>query len=262
MAILMAAFFAYQNLKLKEEVKVAVEEPTPIVEGLIVPRSYETKVLNYNDPYVKFDIKYPYFTKADSTFNLKIETLIKDQMEEHKKLSKENWQARYDTQVKGDNIPLVPKDEDKFSFFSDFTIVQSNSTYISFVSKYGGFSGGAHGYENNVSFNYNVKTQKVIELNDLFKDNPTYLNSLSRESRVYLKKEFIIVTEEDKKNSTPEALKEYVDNMTSQIEAGTKPKIENFNVFTFTSDKVKIYFAQYQVGPYVIGSPEFVLDRK
>jgi len=47
------------------------------------------------------------------------------------------------------------------------------------------------------------------------------------------------------------------------INSGTEPKEENFSVFTFTRDrKVKIYFAQYQVGPYAIGMPEVEVDRK
>ena len=50
--------------------------------------------------------------------------------------------------------------------------------------------------------------------------------------------------------------------MVSMIESGTEPKEENFSVFTFTPDKVKIYFAQYQVGPYVIGMPEVEVNRK
>lgn len=228
---------------------------------LVMADSFETKVLARNDDYVKFDVKYPYFKNINNDFNLKIEDLVKSQMDNHENASRDNWQARFDTQTKGDNIEKVPTDEEKFSFFSDFEIIQSNSSYISFVLKYGGFSGGAHGYENYVSFNYDIKNQKLIELKDLFHNNPQYLNYLSEKSREYLKGEFATVSEEDKQNSSPEAIQEYVDNIISMIEAGTEPTEENFSVFTFTDDKVKIYFAQYQVGPYTIGMPEVELDR-
>jgi len=264
--VLVSLFFVYKNLTQKKETNIDVVVP-PVAtepEGLIVSGSFESKVLSPTDLYVKNEVKYPYFKNAGNDFNLKIENFIKQVMEEHDKMSKDNWMARYDTQVKGDNIPKVPAtEEDKFYFSSDFTIIQSNSTYISFVLKYGGFSGGAHGYENNISFNYDVKNQKIIELKDLFPNDKEYLNYLSTKSREFLKKQdFANVSEEDKKNSTPDAIKQFLDSITSSIEMGTEPKIDNFSVFTFTPDKVKIYFGQYQVGPYVIGMPEVEIDRK
>jgi len=230
---------------------------------LIVDGSYESKTLTEDDPYVTFDIKYPYFTNADVSFNSQIEDLIKTKMEDHRKASQDYWQARYDTQEKGDNFPKIPaKEEDKLSFFSDFTIVQSNPFYISFVLKYGGFSGGAHGYEINKSFAYDVQNQKAIELKDLFPNDTEYLTYLSNASRKYLDAQFATVSEEDKKNSDPEAIASYIKGMTSAIEDGTKPINDNFSVFTFTPDKIKIYFAQYQVGPYSIGMPEVEINRE
>lgn len=263
--ILISSYFIVKNLDQKEEI-ILNNQVEPVMineEELIITDSFETKVLNPNNAYVKFEVKYPYFKKASTDFNASIENLIKKQIDEHMVMSVENWKARYDTQVGGENIPVTPnKEEDKFSFFSDFEIVQSNSTYISFVLKYGGFSGGAHGYENIFSYNYKVDTGENIKLDYLFQDNPQYLTTISNISREYLKKRFAVISEEDKKNSDPEALKEYVNNMVSMIEEGTKPIEENFSVFTFTPDKIKIYFSQYQVGPYVIGMPEVEIDRK
>lgn len=262
--ILVALIFIIRDHKTRVEPVTEKDTTANVVaEGLIVPDSYDTKTLNPDDTYVKFDIKYPSFKKADSNFNSSIETLIKTQIQEDIKQSSENWQVRYEMQSPGENIPKVPKnDQDKFSFFSNFTIVQSNSTYISFILNYGGFTGGAHGYENVISYNYNVKKQRNIELKELFLNNPDYLTYLSTTSRDYLKKQFATVSEEDKKNSDPEAIKQYVDNIISMINTGTEPKVENFSIFTFTPDKIKIYFSQYQVGPYVIGMPQIEVNRK
>jgi hypothetical protein len=260
--IALVSYIVYKNWKPKEEVKVEkIEIPTKI-EDIIIKDSYQTKTLNPTDAYMKFDVKYPSFKNASADFNAGIEKLLKDKMAEDTETSKENWQARYDTQVKGDNIPKVPTASDKFSFYSTFTVVQSNSNYISFVLLYGAFTGGAHGYENNVSYNYDLNNKKNIELKDLFPNNPDYLTYLSNKSRESLKATFAVVSEEDKKNSGAQALKEYVDNINSSIESGTESKIENFNIFTFTKDKVKIYFAQYQVGPYTFGSPQVEIDIK
>lgn len=264
-AILISLYFLFKKFSQNEEITFNNQSEPVLIneEEMVMPGSFETKVLNPNNAYVKFDVEYPYFLKADENFNVSIENLIKKQMDDHMVMSQENWKARYDTQIEGDNIPITPnKEEDKFSFFSDFEIVQSNSTYISFVLKYGGFSGGAHGYENIVSYNYDVKNQKIISLKELYPNDQNYLKNLSAQSRIYLKKQYATTSEEDKKNSDPEALKEYVNNVVSMIEDGTEPKEENFSVFTFTPDKVKIYFGQYQVGPYAIGMPEIEIDRK
>lgn len=231
-------------------------------DELIIPDSYESKTMNVVDSYMAFDIKYPSFKNADTSFNTNIENLLKNQIEENKKIAKENWQARYNTQVAGDNIKEFPTNDEKFSFSSDFKIIQSNSSYISFVLNYGGFTGGAHGYEVNATFNYDVKNHKVLSLKDMFPNNPDYLKYLSDESRKYLIAQYATASEEDKKNSTPEALKEYIDNMVNMINQGTEPKEENFSSFTFTPDKIKIYFADYQVGPHAIGMPEVEVDRK
>lgn len=232
-----------QNISIEQELNINKE-------------SYENKIIEDTDPYVIFDVKYPYFKNVDNSFNLSIEKLLKDKIEESKKISKENWQARYDTQVEGDNISKVPPEDEKFSFYSDFKVIQSNSDYISCVLTYGGFTGGAHGYEDNVSFNYNVKDKKNIELKDLFPNNPKYLEYISEKSRESLQKTFATVSEDDKKYATEKELKVIVDDILASIESGTEPKEENFSIFTFTKDKVKIYFAQYQVGPYTLGSPE------
>jgi len=235
---------------------------TTISEGLLVDGSYEVKTMVISDPYMTFDVKYPSFKNADESFNKSIEDLLNKQIEEDKITSKDNWKARYDTQVAGDNIKEFPTADEKFSFNSDFKIIQSNSSYISFVLNYGGFTGGAHGYEVNATFNYDVKNQKILKLKDMFPNNKDYLKYLSDESRKYLIAQYATASEEDKKNSSADALKEYIDNMVSVINQGTEPKEDNFSSFTFTPDKIRIYFADYQVGPHAIGMPEIEVDRK
>lgn len=247
-----------KNSKLKETPIIA---NNPKESLLVVTDSFAIKAIPLDDVYTNFDVKYPSFKNADKNFNLQIENLLKTEIESFKADSAANWQTRFETQAVGENIKKVPDNTDKFTFASDFVIVQSNANYISFVLHYGGFNGGAHGFENVISYNYNVKSQKEIGIGSLFPKDSNYLNTLSTKSRSFLKSKFAIVTEEDKKNSDPEALKEYINNATSMINNGTEPKAENFSVFTFTPDKIKIYFADYQVGPHSIGMPLFEFDR-
>lgn len=264
LVVFISGFFVYKNWQKGTEIKV-VETPEIVLEqeeAVALPDSFEIKTLNPIDPYVSFDVKYPSFKKADSEFNLSIEKFIKDVIQEHSQISKDNWQSRYDTQTEGENIPRIPKENEKFSFFSDFTIIQSNSSYISFILKYGGFSGGAHGYENNISFNYDLKNHKILKLADLFPNDPDYLTYLSDQSRLSLIKTFATLDDANNDDQTPEDLEKMKENIISDIESGTEPTEDNFSVFTFTPDKVTIYFGQYQVGPYTFGSPEVEIGRK
>ncbi|MEI7810672.1 MAG: DUF4163 domain-containing protein [bacterium] len=256
-AVLVSVSFLYKNSNNKE----IIINTNPEVNTLVVADSFENKVLPLSDTYAKFDVKYPSFKNADINFNFKIENLLKAQMQDFKNTSVENWQARFNTQAEGDNISKIPADADKFTFSSDYNVVQSNANYISFVLHYGGFDGGAHGFENVVSYNYDIKKQKEIQLADLFSNNQNYLNDISVKSRTYLKDKYASFNAQDIKDSDLQATKDYFDNMISMIESGTEPKIDNFSTFTFTPNKIKIYFADYQVGPHSIGMPEFEFDR-
>lgn len=251
-------FFRNKDEKINEDLSVKQEENT----SLIIDKSYEVMSINVNDDYSTFEVKYPYFKYSGEEFNNKIKLLLDEQIESQKINAKDGWQARYDTQENGDNIPKTPAKNDKWQFQSDFTILQSNMNYISFVLRYSGFTGGAHGFENIVSFNYDIKNKKVLSLREVLSNKSNYLEYISDKARLYLKKNFATLTEEDKKNSSEEAIKEYIKNTEDMINLGTEPKEENFGVFTFTPDKVKIYFSQYQVGPYSIGMPEVEIDRK
>lgn len=257
--VLIFSFFKSEEKVVINEEKVEVPEEDT---RLIIPDSYEVKTLKESSDYSTFDIKYPYFKNVNDEFNNKIKIFLDEQMEIQKKDSQEGWLARYNTQFPEEKIPKSPKNEDKWPFYADFIVIQSNNSYISFVLTYGGFTGGAHGYENRISYNYDLKNKKELKLKDIFSDGFDYLKYISEESRKELKKQYATLSDEDRVNSSPEAVKEYTDNIISMIEEGTKTEEENFNIFTFTQDKIKIYYAQYQVGPYVFGTPEIELDRK
>ena len=241
-----------KNLQFEEKPKLELKEDEP----LIVDGSYQTKQLTIDDLYINFDVKYPYFKNANIDFNLSIENFLKEQIESDKMIAKENWQARYDLQTREDKIPEVPQEEDKFYFYSDYTIVQSNSSFVSFVLSFGAFTGGAHGYEVKKSYNYDLENNRYLTLADIYKGDESYLDKLSQTSREILKKEYATVSDEDRANSDPLAIEDYLENINSSIDNGTEPLEDNFKTFTFTPNGIKIYFAQYQVGPYVMGMPE------
>lgn len=227
--------------------------PVPSVEtdDLVIGSSYETKIISEGSDYVTINAKYPYFLQASAEFNTQVETVVKKVIADQKQSAEDNWKARYETRAPGDEITEKPSsDEDKWPLVADFTLAQSNANYISYVLEYSGFSGGAHGYASKVSFAYDVKNNKILTLKDLFPNDPDYLKKLSDQSRTSLKEQYVVMNDGDDTSS-----------IVSSIEDGTQPKEENFSVFTFTPTKLKIYFGEYQVGPYVMGMPEVELSR-
>jgi hypothetical protein len=133
-------------------------------------------------------------------------------------------------------------------FAVSYTVVQSNDAVISVLLHITGFTGGAHGYDTMLSFNYNVVAQKPVMLADVYADDPHYLIRVAAAAREALKKQL----------SDDGTLDPVVASM---IEDGTAPVLDNFKTFTISQDasggrSVTIYFAQYQVAPYVYGQPQ------
>lgn len=229
--------------------------------SLVDQKTFETRTIEIDDPYVKFDVKYPFFLFQSDEFNDSIKKELETNIEDHRISSRENWKARYETSTKEEKVNQYPSQEEKFYFFSDFEIVQSNDSYISFVLRYGGFSGGAHGYELKKSYAYDLKNAKVIELADLFNGNQNYLNKISTETRAILKEKILKDLNEQDLMDDEKERNEYINGILELVDEGTKEEGNNFSVFTFTPDKIKIYFAQYQVGPYSMGAPEVEISR-
>jgi hypothetical protein len=99
--------------------------------------------------------------------------------------------------------------------------------------------GAAHpGHEVN-SYTYDLTTGKLITLDDLFIDE--YLQVLSS----YASSTLAI------------SLGNYADS--DMIHQGTAPTADNFKNFIPENDGLHIKFDEYQVAPYVVGSPEIVV---
>ena len=155
----------FSNPKQPKIPRLISNKPLISNEEDIIKGTFETRLIKKQDKYVNYDVKYPYFFYASPGFNLKIKDFLQTQLEAQGMVSKEAWNARYNAQTSEYEIPEFPRSEDeKFYFFSDFEIVQSNSSFISVIIHYGGFSGGAHGFENRVSYAYDLINKKEIVL--------------------------------------------------------------------------------------------------
>lgn len=194
---------------------------------------------------------YPKFSQADESFNKKISDTVMADISVFKENANDNYQARL--QTGGDEFQKQFADSGQFTYQVTTEVVQSSNQYVSVLIRAGGFSGGAHGYENIFTFNYDVKNKKEITLADLFVGDKNYLKTISDIARKQL-------TEKLTKASEQSVLDE---NMTSMMLGGTDPaKPDNFKLFTIKNDVVTIYFSQYQVAPYVYGDQTIEMQLK
>ncbi len=255
-ALVIGGYFLVKNNS-SEEVKVPLEEepttPTGLInETLIKEESYATP-----DDYAVFNVIYPQFSNASASFNQKIKTTVMDGVKSHQNDAKANWKARLETKLKTEEISEFPKEEEKLPFETIWLPIQANENYISFVLLIRAYSGGAHGYENIISFNYDIKEKKEVALKDLFPGDANYLKSISVFARNDLEKQFKerleVKTTEDESN--------FKVSIIPMLEEGTTPEAKNFSVFTFTPEQITFYFTEYQVAPYAMGSSIVSMPR-
>ncbi len=142
------------------------------------------------------------------------------------------------------DIGVINKEELSYKFNYDVTFNSYEyGDYISIVIDTTYYSGGAHPNEYIKSFNYDIKENKMITIEDLIIKNKDIIAILSENSYNILKQE--------------ERIKKYSNE--KFLSGGTSKNQENFSNFAFSKDGLIIFFNKYQVGPYVAGSFEVKL---
>ena len=231
------------------------ESPSPETpgasEGVLVDKSLFTeRTYRERHDYAVFDVRYPQFKNVSLKANSDIENLIMQGVSWHKEASEETWRARYETQLPGDDVSSLPSENEKYPLSINWTPVQVNSKFVSVLFIMAGYTGGAHGYENMASFNYDIIGKKEVQLADLFPGDKNYLTTIS------------LLVKEDLKTQISKTLglgeeegqQMFESSILPMLALGTEPNLENFSIFTFTPEIINFYFPQYQVAPYALGS--------
>lgn len=112
--------------------------------------------------------------------------------------------------------------------------VYGHGPYLSYVFTIFQDTGGAHPYTFYDTISYQTETGEIITMEQLVKENPSFLKIASEEVRNHLSK-------------NPK-----ITNYDMMIQ-GTLPKIENFENFAFTENGYQFFFSPYQVAPYSSG---------
>lgn len=256
--------------KIKRDVNEGVQTPaqstsiTTEAPAILVDENlFESIKVQEEGPYTLVDFSYPRFKDLGTVYNLKIENKYRDFIKEHAQISEENFKARLDTMTEEEKKYYTPsiKKEDKFPAQGTFQVVQANPQFISVLFTLSAYQGGAHGFQISETFNYDVQNKKELSLVDVLSVNNKTLDFVSEESRKQLLQEFLPQVPYQKlwKDIVFDGEEDMF--FAETLYTGTEPKKDNFAVFTFTPQTITIYFQQYQVGPYVIGSPMVTISR-
>lgn len=119
-----------------------------------------------------------------------------------------------------------------------YRLVRATENIVSIIWDVWNFTGGAHGNLDIVTFVYDLRAGRALDLQDLFADEEGALNLLSRLSGEKLK----------------ESLGDMADE--AMIKNGTTPDLDNFACVVPTPEGVRVYFQPYQVAPWAAGPQE------
>ncbi|MCB1023271.1 MAG: DUF3298 and DUF4163 domain-containing protein [Acidobacteria bacterium] len=128
-----------------------------------------------------------------------------------------------------------------FYFETGYSVEYLSESFVSINFSKGEFSGGAHPSNHSFTLNYDLKTDRVVKLSDLFLPGSGYLNVISK-----------ICIEKIKDEQGENASNEW-------IEDGAGPREENFEKWNVTEQGLKFTFDQYEVGPYAAGPFEILV---
>lgn len=140
----------------------------------------------------------------------------------------------------------------KYSAYVSFEEKRNQGDLLSIYVTYYQYTGGAHGMHNDIAYNVHLKTGKLIELKDLFKEDVDYKKII--DSKI---KEQIKALNEDEKNFLVKS---------GQKEEDFYPVYEGFDGISenqscyLTDDKLGIYFGLYEIAPYAAGVPTFEIS--
>lgn len=155
----------------------------------------------------------------------------------------DNQAAAY-LQMANENFEEMDEESRKLAQWDmngSFTVTQPSKDIVSIVFTIESYSGGAHGNYSEDVLNFDLKTDRELQFQDLFEEPSVALKLLSQYCASALK----------------EKIGEQAD--ADMIAYGTYPTLANFSEIQLAPGKVVIHFQPYQVAPWVEGAPQIVV---
>jgi hypothetical protein len=191
----------------------------------------EKKIVSEND-YLKTSLQYPSISgMKDKSIETKLNQMFEKSALDFQKSIEESAKSGYEEYLKDKSIPFY-----KYEAVTEYTVTYNKNNILSIKMPYYQFTGGAHGGTNQIGYNIDLNTGKVMLLSDLFEKDFDYKTFISTEILNTIKKGENFYFEDFEK-----VIKGIDKNRSYYIEDGN----------------VVIYYGQYEIAPYAAGMPEF-----
>jgi hypothetical protein len=139
-----------------------------------------------------------------------------------------------------DNFVNNNLDGVKFEANTDFEVEKNTDSILSLKMRYYNYSGGAHGFYDDIAYNIDIRSGKFLELSDLFLEQSNYKDIINNEIKSQIKS---------------------LESMNKEIVG-----IYQFNTikenqkYYFNGNNIVLYFDLYDIAPYAAGIPEFTIN--
>ncbi len=185
----------------------------------------------------EINAEYPELSGVDSaaTFNQAVKKIVDGNVSEFKK--------DLPDYTSPDDLKRYKESEIKLYDQTTYELQMANDDLISVIFTDASFGGGAHGSAITTTLNFDVKTNRVLKLADIFEPNSNYLKLISDISRADLKA----------KLQKDEMFDEEMFN------PGSEAKAENYGAWNLTKNGLLITFDAYQVAAYAAGPQEVLI---
>lgn len=204
--------------------------PVKTQKVTVTTRLDKEKLTNFN-----IDLKIPVITgmnnaAAQKSLNsqiadkqIKLKNDMKPELADYVKFSKESGYPVND-----------------FDLSSDYSVSYNQNDILSITATIYNYTGGAHGMTEQISYNIDLKTGKLITLKDIFKSDSNYIKLINKE-----------ISKQIKANP---------DDFFTEDDLGFKT-IAADQPFYFNKGGITVYFQLYEIAPYAGGIKEFKISN-
>jgi hypothetical protein len=151
--------------------------------------------------------------KTENHFNRHVDALVMDQID----------------RIKG-SVSGLPTPEPRGTIHIDYQVTYHSPDLVSILFEVGTYAGGAHPSDHSATFNYDLRTRQVLDLEDLFKRRSNPLSTIASYCANDLDRREVLFFHD-----------------------GVLPEPENYASWNVSADALTINFDAYQVAAYAYG---------
>lgn len=202
-----------------------------IVETNDIVATIDTQTITENNKYINSIINIPIVITSNKDIEKSINDKIRNDIMNFYSTSKEEAKAYYEKDSENLNKMIIN---------ADFEVKKNSDDMLSINIQYYKYSGGAHGYYENISYNIDMRNGENLNLRNIFKENYDYKNIIDIEIR----RQIEMMAQKD---SEYDGLYEF-------------NGIKDNQKFYIQDDNIIVYFDLYEIAPYPAGIPEFTIN--